>query len=500
MKEDSFSATTLKGNYLPLCISSSKGGGGKTLLSLGLARALKNQGFLVKPFKKGPDYIDAAWLAKAAGQSCTNLDLFFLSPQKVQEVFGSALKRVQKNSQGIVALVEGNRGLYDGLDLEGSCSTAELCRILKLPIVLTLNCTKTTRTLAALVNGLTSFEKKLSFAGLILNCVGTNRQKELLEKVIHNYTELTVLGALPRLGKNPLPERHMGLASCGKEVAANAEERLEQLGKIIKENIDLEKLLNFCQAKKSPEQEDQSLHLSSKTNLKKAAECIISSGSRLRLGLIQDQAFWFYYEENLQALSDLGAELVPLSLAELLELGPSKLGLCGLYIGGGFPEDHAKIIAKNSALGEIKKWAEQDFPIYAECGGLLLLARTLSWQGQSYPMAGLFPLDMTFGPKPRGLGYTFGKITRENPYYELGLEIKGHEFHYSGCGCEVKTQDLALSLERGHGLGSWAEQGHDGLIYKNVWASYTHIFAPAVPSFAKALMQLAWTFKANNSK
>ena len=233
-----------------LCVSALSGGGGKTLLSLGLTRALVGRGHTVKPFKKGPDYIDAAWLTMAAGRPATNLDPYMLAPEQLKSLFAHAMRRVQAQTGAaeVLGMVEGNRGLFDGMDVSGSCSTAELARLLGCPVILSINCTKMTRTAAALVHGMTTFEPGLQFAGVVLNQVGTARQEVLLRKVIEQYTDVAVLGALPRLKENPLPERHMGIASCGDALSPEARAVLDRLGDFVTGHIDLEAVMAAARA------------------------------------------------------------------------------------------------------------------------------------------------------------------------------------------------------------------------------------------------------------
>ncbi|WP_303928950.1 AAA family ATPase, partial [Desulfovibrio piger] len=220
-----------------ICISALSGGGGKTLLSLGLARAFSRQGLAVQPFKKGPDYIDAAWLSLAAGRQASNLDPYFLPPARLRALF----RHVMGRGRARLALLEGNRGLFDGMDVRGSCATAELARTLDCPVLLSLDCTKMTRTAAALVAGVRHFEPGLRLAGVVLNQVASARHEGILREAITTYTDVPVLGAIPRLRENPLPERHMGLASlCGDELAPQAQEILEKLADVVRGHVDME--------------------------------------------------------------------------------------------------------------------------------------------------------------------------------------------------------------------------------------------------------------------
>ena len=541
-----------------LCVSALSGGGGKTLLSLGLTRALAAQGHTVKPFKKGPDYIDAAWLTMAAGRPATNLDPYMLPPERLKALFAHAMRktRAQSGATEVLGMIEGNRGLFDGMDVAGSCSTAELARMLGCPIILSINCTKMTRTAAALVHGMTTFEPGLHFAGVVLNQVGTARHEALLRKVIEEYTDVAVLGALPRLKDNPLPERHMGIASCGDDLSPEARAVLDKLGGFVAEHINLEAVMAAARAAAIADPWPE--HAEPFWTAKGAAEAVACTASeyfssvetptdasfpavpspaensvgtlpdvqaampvcRPRIAYVRDSALWFYYEENLEALERAGAELVRLEI-----VGPhsgvwpvlrgekpqhAEAGeIDGLYLGGGFPEDCAADLSASPHLRTLAAWAGAGLPIYAECGGFMLLAQGIEREGVLWPMSNIFPVVAQFCGKPQGLGYVHGTVVEENPFFPKGLEILGHEFHYSRCCWQGAAPRHGLSLRKGQGMGREAEPGGqkrseaakltkapalDGLLRQSVWASYTHIFAPAVPCWAPNFVAAAARF------
>lgn len=456
-----------------LCISSTSGGGGKTLFSLGLGALLREKGYKVKPFKKGPDFIDSAWLSAACGIPAANLDPFFLEKKELITFFRESFRQ----SGASFALLEGNRGLYDGLDAAGSYSTATLSRILDFPILLTLNCAKSTRTIAAIVNGLTSFEPGLRFAGIVFNNVGSARHEKALIQALSSSTDLPVLGSLPRLPENPLPERHMGLATTGSQLSPHARQIFSRLANLIRENCDLDKILLASEASLTPNDITDYSQIN-KTAHKENPETVPL------IGYSQDSAFWFYYPENLQALEKAGAKLQAVSLLDPAVFNWKNLS--GLYLGGGFPEDYCEELSSSPHLAQIRQLAALGCPIYAECGGLLLLCKSLAFNGGVWQMAGLFDLHATWHPRPKGLGYVEGKVTGKNPYFPLGLSIKGHEFHYSSCA-PSEDVEYKIKLSRGTGLA----EGHDGVCIDNVWGSYLHIFAPAMPIWAKNFVKLA---------
>lgn len=511
-------------NLPRLCVSALSGGGGKTLLSLGLARALTGMGLAVKPFKKGPDYIDAAWLSLAAQCPATNLDPYFLPPPRLRALFAQALRTAaaaraaqHRGADGAalpLGLVEGNRGLFDGLDAAGSCSTAELARILACPILISLDCTKMTRTAAALVQGMLHFEPGLSFCGVVLNQLGSSRHESAVRRALEQYTDLPVLGALPRLPENPLPERHMGIACRGETLAEDAGRILDSLADLARAHLDLAAVLAAARAAPPltaegpfwpaqeaeaaaclhvarPQSEGSALTGATATAAQTSRPAAAAAASGPRIGYVRDAALWFYYQENLEALCRAGAELICLSL---LDPGAPWPELDGLYLGGGFPEDSAPELSRSPHLAALRGLANAGAPVYAECGGFMLLARGLERGGRFWPMSGVFPVTACFCPKPQGLGYVRGRVAQKTPYFPQGLEVRGHEFHYSRCQWGGEAPLCALDLERGTGMGRIDGQFRDALVYKRVWAGYTHIFAPALPCWAPNFVEAARRF------
>lgn len=459
------------------------GGCGKTLLTLGLCRAFKHQGYTVQPFKKGPDYIDAAWLTMASDRPTVNLDPFFLDSAALARHFAASMNKAA-TSGPLLGIMEGNRGLYDGLDAQGSCSTANIARTLNLPILLCVNCEKTTRTLAALLKGMLNFEKGLQFCGVVLNRVGSTRHEKALLEIIPAETGLAVLGALPRLTANPLPERHMGLASKGPQAAEASAPLLDQLGEFVGSHCDLAGILAGS---------------ASIGATRPVAESRPRSPDAPQIGYVEDKALWFYYPENLEALEASGAILKKLSIFE--SSAEDWQGLHGLYLGGGFPEDYAGEISGAASLGVIRQLAEVGLPIYAECGGLMLLCQGLTYRGKSLPMAGIFPPWVEWKTKPHGLGYMEAEVVRQNPFFAPGSKIRGHEFHYSFCSWGSQRPECALRLARGKGVWqSNTGENYDGLIWKNVWGAYMHIFAPAVPDWANSFVRMAQNWRRHHEQ
>lgn len=446
------------------------GGTGKTIVSLALARAFKRAGKSVAPFKKGPDYIDAKWLGLAAGHPCPNLDPFFHSEETIRALFW------HKSQGHDLSLIEGNRGLFDGKDEHGSCSSAELARMLGAPVILAIDCTKMTRTVAAIVHGCTLFEPGLDLAGVVLNRTAGERHRSVLQKSIEEYTDIPVLGMLPKIARNPIPERHMGLMSDQEYDTTDYESEqkaLDSLADMAFEWLDMDAIAAVAAGASDFGPTPGPLFSGQPADKK------------VRIGYVHDAALWFYYPENLEALEHAGADLVRLSIVSD-EPWPE---IDGLYLGGGFPEVFARQISENRpVLDYIRHLADSGMPIYAECGGFMALCETLEFEGKSYPMAGVYPLGTTFCPRPQGLGYTEAEIVAENPFYARGSKVQGHEFHYSVCLAEG-GENLPRAMKMVRGKGS--KNGFDGFLYKRTFAGYNHIHALAVPQWAERFVAAA---------
>jgi len=453
-----------------LVISGLSGGSGKTLVSLGLTRLFTRRGLAVQPCKKGPDYIDYAWLALAARRSAACLDPYFQDDSALLRQFTQVCTRRPAD----LALIEGNRGLFDGRDVTGTCSTAHVSRLLKAPVALTMNCAKMTRTAAAIVAGMAAFEPEVRLGGVILNNVANERHASMLRKAIEQYTDIPVLGVLPRLRRNPLPERHMGLALNRADDSTHA--LLDHLADLLTENTDTDALLAL--ARTAPSLPDVGLPL-------QTDPC---SAARPRIGFVLDDALWFYYQENLDALRDAGAELIPLSL-----LDPAPWPeLDGLYLGGGYPELFADEISRSPHLADIRTLSEAGRPIYAECGGFMVLCDALLLDDGPRSMTGLFTARPRFYPRPQGLGYVTARTVAPNPFHPEGSEWSGHEFHYSRCEWpDERFPAACLTLAPGVGMYEKDGRQFDGLLIRKTFACWTHLFAPAVPHWAENFIRAA---------
>jgi len=444
-----------------LVVAGLSGDGGKTLVSLGLCRALADRGRVVHAFKKGPDYIDAAWLTAATGRPCRNLDPYLFDE-------GAIGRAIEAASGAGILIVEGNRGLFDGVDAAGSHSTATLAKLLGAPVILVVNVTKMTRTAAAAVLGSIHLDPALNLAGVVLNRVGTARQERVIREAIETATGVPVVGAIPRLGgEDPLPDRHLGLLTAVEH--PRRDEAIARAAAAVSEHVDLELVESL--AATAPE-------------IALEVGDVLPGRARVTIGYFSDQAFSFYYPENLESLEAAGARLVAVSPSSDTALPDVD----GLYIGGGFPEVHAARLAENRGFAQsVKARIESGLPVYAECGGLMYLARELRVGDVVYPMSGVLDLGIEQTRRPQGHGYETVVIDRDNPFFPIGTELRGHEFHYSKISSGGDLSETAGAVVRGSGTGN----GRDGIVVGRVWASYLHVHASASPHWATGFLAQA---------
>ncbi|MEJ2693116.1 MAG: hydrogenobyrinic acid a,c-diamide synthase (glutamine-hydrolyzing) [Candidatus Thiodiazotropha sp.] len=436
-------------------ISAAHKSSGKTTASIGLTRALVERGVSLQTFKKGPDYIDPQWLASASGRPCYNLDFY---TQSRDEILACYARRMAGRE---MALIEGNKGLYDGLDLEGSNSNAAMAVFLSVPVVLVINCRGMTRGIAPLLQGYQAFDPQVQFAGVILNQVGGSRHESKLREVVEHYTDIPVLGAMQADEGLQIDERHLGLIPSNE--TESAQKVIDHLAKTVRQSIDLDRLLQIAKgaAAVAPSQPLQNTLYS-------------APRTAVKIGYAKDKAFGFYYPDDLELMRDLGVELIPFDTLRDARLPQVD----GLFIGGGFPETSMQALEANGSMRlAIADFIEAGGPVYAECGGLIYLTRSLSWQGNRCRMVGVIPADTEMHEKPQGRGYVQLKDRGNGPWPPSrhaadGEAIHAHEFHYSSLyGYSGDRDRFAYQVLRGTGI-----DGHnDGYFYKNLLASYTHM-------------------------
>lgn len=426
---------------------------GKTAVSIGISAALAQQGVAVQTFKKGPDYIDPGWLTLASGRPCHNLDFHTM---EASEIIQELLRR---GGGAEFCLLEGTKGLHDGVDPQGSDSNAALAGLVGAPVVLVIDCRGMSRGIAPLLLGQQAFEPGLNIAGVILNRVGGARHEAKLRAAVEGYTDIPVLGALPESPSLHIEDPYLGLVPADEQADARAV--VQALAARVRDRIDLAAL----------QQAGGSLPAATARKDADRAGTPAPGGRRIRIAIPHDRAFNFYYPGDLQALEEAGAELHFFDSLRDTRLPPVD----GLFIGGGFPERHAAALEANSTLRrQIGLAAAAGMPIYAECGGLIYLARTIRGPAGTHAMAGVLPVDVVMEPRPQGRGYVRLAPTGEAPWSPVapgGCEIPAHEFHYSRLLQPVPDLPHAYRMVRGEGLGN----GWDGLVVGNTVASYAHL-------------------------
>lgn len=431
-----------------LFISAAHKSSGKTTVSIGLCAALAGRGLAVQPFKKGPDYIDPLWLGRAAGRDCYNLDFYTMAPEEIDATFAARMAGAD------IGVIEGNKGLYDGLDLDGSNSNAALAARLQAPVVLVLDTRGMTRGVAPLILGYQAFDPSIRIGGVILNQVGGSRHEAKLRRVIEHYTDARVLGAVAKSAELQIVERHLGLMPSNEDEAC--ERRIDAMSRAVTEQVDLDAVLALAGTAPAP---------------LPSAPPPAPVVPDLRIGYARDEVFGFYYPCDLAALRQQGAELVPFDTLR----DPELPEVDGLLIGGGFPETRMVELEANGAMRQaIRDFIEQGGPVYAECGGLMYLARQLTWGEKRCKMVGVIEADVRMHERPQGRGYVRLTETSAHPWRSGGgggPTVSAHEFHYSGLENLAPETRFAYRVQRGHGI----DGQHDGIVYKNLLANYTHM-------------------------
>ena len=430
-----------------LLISAAHKSSGKTTLSLGLCAAFHRRGLAIQPYKKGPDYIDPMWLGLASGRSCENLDFYLMQPAEIRARFA------QRARGADLAIVEGNKGLYDGLDLDGSNSNAALAKLLGLPVILVIDARGMTRGIAPLILGYQAFDSQVNIAGVILNQLGGSRHEAKLRAVIEHYTDIEVLGAVHHDPSMGMVERHLGLIPANE--ASGAAAKIDAIASLVAAQVNLDRVGEVAAS---------------------ATPFMAPSGvfpalpaPDVRIGYARDAAFGFYYPGDLDALRVAGAEIIAFDTLKDARLP----AVDGVFIGGGFPEVHMQSLESNHTLREdLRRAIDAGMPVYAECGGLMYLTRSLSWHGQRCEMVGVLPADTVMHERPQGRGYVRLRPTGPGLWPSPApAEIRGHEFHYSSLANVSPDLEYAYEVVRGTGV-----DGHrDGIVYKNTLACYSHL-------------------------
>lgn len=458
-------------------ISAAHKSSGKTTVTIGLCAALSARGYRVQPFKKGPDYIDPQWLAKASDQPCYNLDFNTMTHAEIDALW-------ETHSIGAdVSILEGNKGLYDGVDPEGSDCNAALAKQLGLPVILVVDVEGITRGVAPLLMGYQTFDTDITISGVILNKVVGDRHEAKLRAAIQKYTDLPVLGAIRRNADLVIDERHLGLVPSNEHQMAM--QQIETIQRQIEQQVDIDAIIELLAIDKTS---DKSSSIASE--LKTSNESTMAS---VRIGIAQDSAFGFYYRDDLEAFAENGAELVPIDLINDKTLPE----LDGLFIGGGFPEMHMLKLSEHKSMHkQIQSAVEDGLPVYAECGGLMYLCRQISWHDRNYEMAGALPADVVMHKRPQGRGYVRLKETGNSlwPIKDDRGEIAAHEFHHSSLENVAEDIQYAYEVKRGQGI----DGKYDGMIYRNTLASYAHLRSVQSSPWVKGFVDFVKARKAQH--
>ena len=423
---------------------------GKTIVTLGLARTLRERGDTVACFKKGPDYIDPMWLRQAGGHDCFNLDFNTQSPAEIHALL------MQASAGADITLIEGNKGLHDGLDLHGADANAALAKQLAAPVVMVVDTRGMTRGIAPLLLGFQAFDTDVRFAGVILNQVGGTRHERKLRAALQTYTDIPVLGTLPRCDELNIDERHLGLIPSHEHT--DAAQCIARIAHRVGQSLDLDALRAAA---------GQAPALPPAASTPPAPDT--SAAPPVRIAIARDAAFGFYYPDDLQSLARAGARLIPFS-----PLRDRQLPDCdGLLIGGGFPETHLHALQANTAIRhDIHQRLRHGLPAYAECGGLMYLCRTIRWHDRQADMVGIIAADVTLAPRPVGRGYVRIRQTADHPWPAAAAQpLAAHEFHHSHLGALPPDSRFAYHIVRGHGI----DGRHDGLLTHRLLASYAHL-------------------------
>ena len=447
-----------------LLISAAHKSSGKTTVSVGLAAAFAARGMRVQPFKKGPDYIDPMWLASASGRPCYNLDFNTQTDAEIRSLFSRIARRAD------LSLIEGNKGLYDGVDSEGRDSSAALAKLVDAPVVLVIDASGITRGIAPLVLGYRMFDRDVAIRGVILNRVASPRQEEKLRQALDRYTDVPVIGAVARDPALVVQERHLGLTTPD-EMAA-VDETIDRLRRAVEQGVDLDRALELSRNAAATR-----MATAEPTGSPVPDDGRGTPGVKrdVRIAVARDAAFGFYYPDDLEALEQAGAEVVFFSALRDARLPDAD----ALFIGGGFPETHMPELAANGGLqAEIRRAAAAGLPIYAECGGLMYLTRSITWGSQAFDMVGFIPADTIMHATPQGRGLVALEETDgalwprvEKPAAEGGRRIPAHEFHHASLEHLGPATRFAYRVIRGRGI----DGRHDGIVKGNVLASFSHL-------------------------
>ncbi len=457
-----------------ILIAGDRSSAGKTTISTGIMSVLRDRGYKVQPYKVGLDFIDPSYHTEVTGRYSRNLDGYLMSENAVCEVFSHAAQGAD------IAVIEGVRGLYEGLSATSDIgSTAQIAKLLDCPVILVINARSITRSTAALVSGYKSFDPDVNIVGVILNNIGSSRHADKAREAVETYTGTPVIGVIHRNESMKISMRHLGLIPAleGRRKLPDFDENLGKIKNIIRDGIDIERLIALSRQAKPLTRPEE--------NIFKPA----SSGKSVRIGVALDEAFNFYYRDNLELLELAGAELFYFSPVNDSALPQTD----GIYIGGGYPELFARELEDNESMRHaIRQASSEGLPIYAECGGLMYLTQEIRTDVEgtgkyhmaemevgTFSMVGAVPGRTLMGHK-RVVSYNVGSFVIDNVIGKAGTSFIGHEFHHSEIVDIPQDTAFAIKLERGTGIKGEL----DGILVENTMAAYAHLHAASYTGFA----------------
>ena len=424
-----------------LVVAGVTSGVGKTSITSAIIYGIKKRGYSIQPFKVGPDYIDPSYLSAISGKDAKNLDVWLMGESELLHSF-------VKNSTSDISVIEGVMGYYDGFGGKTNyASTHHVASLLKSPTILILDASKTARSIAATALGFAKFHRNSRIVGIILNKIGSKKHESMCKQALASL-KVPILGSILRNSES-LESRHLGLIPVKEQ--RSLQNKIRKVSREISDSLDIDKIIQIC----------KNVSELPKVQAKKIKKPIATVAVAL------DSSFNFYYHDNLEALRREGAKLKFFS-----PVTDKKIPKCDLiYIGGGFPEVLGQSLERNTIMRKmIKKHAEEGIPIYAECGGLMYLTKSISFGKKKYKMVGLFDAE-TQMTKKMTLNYTEGRIT-SNCLISGPAKFRAHEFHYSKIGNLARDAKLVYDLKIGEGISG----KKDALSEYNTLASYCHLY------------------------
>lgn len=460
-----------------IIIAAASSGSGKTTITMGLIRFFVSKGIPVYPFKIGPDYIDPGFHTLCAGRPCYNLDTVLMGETNVIECL------VEHSHEEGIAIIEGVMGLYDGkMGTEISGSTAEVAKLTQTPVIVIIDAKAAAQTIGAIALGMKLFDPDCPVAGFILNRIGSERHFNMVKEPVEEATGLPVVGWLPKTSDMLFPKRHLGLVAAWEKHNPEAPDHpvamADKISSLIKGSFNCEKLIELAE-KTAPLEDD-------------TKDVFRYSRKKIRIALAMDNAFHFYYQDNLDVLESLGAQLVtfsPVSCSSLPE------NICGIYIGGGYPENHAHELEENSSIQEaFCKAVDAGMPVFTECGGFMFLAKAIVINDKAYTMTGIFNIKIRMTQKLSAMGYYTGITSSDSILGPAGLSVSGHIFRWSKLLPDQAHPPSLFKLEKAGRIL------YDGYQYKNAIGSYLHIHFKGTPEVARNFVDTCRQFQEKNKR